>query len=105
MAPFHDVQLTLEAADIIRIPSADGNIALEVSPSFITAGLVQGWRDRGAHTWEPLAAATACGPAASDEDVRDKILAVLEWAQHLVTGRSATAIRCSSRPRTTPLSS
>ena len=50
----------------------------------------------GAHmgdelTWEPLAAATACGPAASDEDVRDKILAVLEWAQHLVTERSATA--------------
>ena len=36
----------------------------------------------GAHmgdelTWEPLAAATACGPAASDEEVRDKILAVL----------------------------
>ena len=49
----------------------------------------------GAHmgdelTWEPLAAATACGPAASDEQVRDKILAVLEWAQHLVTDRSAT---------------
>ena len=49
----------------------------------------------GAHmgdelTWEPLAAATACGPAASDEEVRDKILAVLEWAQDLVTGRSAT---------------
>jgi hypothetical protein len=49
----------------------------------------------GAHmgdelTWEPLAAATACGPAASDEDVRDKILAVLEWAQQLVTDRSAT---------------
>ena len=49
----------------------------------------------GAHmgdelTWEPLAAATACGPAASDEDVRDKIVAVLEWAQHLVTERSAT---------------
>ena len=49
----------------------------------------------GAHmgdelTWEPLAAATACGPAASDQDVRDKILAVLGWAQHLVTGRSAT---------------
>jgi S-DNA-T family DNA segregation ATPase FtsK/SpoIIIE len=49
----------------------------------------------GAHmgdelTWEPLAAATACGPAASDEEVRDKILAVLEWAQHLVTDRSAT---------------
>ena len=49
----------------------------------------------GAHmgdelTWEPLAAATACGPAASDEDVRDKILAVLGWAQGLVTGRSAT---------------
>jgi hypothetical protein len=49
----------------------------------------------GAHmgdelTWEPLAAATACGPAASDEKVRDKILAVLQWAQHLVTDRSAT---------------
>ena len=49
----------------------------------------------GAHmgdelTWEPLAAATACGPAASDQDVRDKILAVLEWAQGLVTERSAT---------------
>jgi hypothetical protein len=49
----------------------------------------------GAHmgdelTWEPLAAATACGPAASDEDVRDKILAVLEWAQAKVTERSAT---------------
>ncbi len=49
----------------------------------------------GAHmgdelTWEPLAAATACGPAAGDEDVRGKILAVLEWAQGLVTERSAT---------------
>jgi S-DNA-T family DNA segregation ATPase FtsK/SpoIIIE len=49
----------------------------------------------GAHmgdelSWEPLAAATAGGPAASDEEVRDKILAVLEWAQHLVTDRSAT---------------
>ena len=49
----------------------------------------------GAHmgdelTWEPLAAATACGPAASDEEVRDKILAVLEWVQELVTERSAT---------------
>ncbi len=49
----------------------------------------------GAHmgdelTWEPLAAATACGPAASDEEVRDKILAVLEWAQQLVTERPAT---------------
>ena len=49
----------------------------------------------GAHmgdelTWAPLAAATACGPAASDQEVRAKILAVLEWAQHLVTERSAT---------------
>ena len=49
----------------------------------------------GAHmgdelTWEPLAAATACGPAASDEEVRGKILAVLEWAQAKVTERSAT---------------
>ena len=49
----------------------------------------------GAHmgdelTWEPLAAATACGPAASNEDVRDKIVAVLESAQQLVTERSAT---------------
>ena len=49
MAPFHDIQLTLEAADVIRIPSADGNAALEVSPSFITAGLIQGWRDREPH--------------------------------------------------------
>ena len=49
MAPFHDIQLTLEAADVIRVPSADGEVALEVSPSFITAGLVQGWRDREAH--------------------------------------------------------
>jgi hypothetical protein len=48
MAPFHDIQLTLEAADVIRIPSADGQGALEVSPSFITAGLVQGWWDREA---------------------------------------------------------
>ena len=49
----------------------------------------------GAHmgdelTWQPLAAATACGSAASDQEVRDKILAVLEWAQGLVTERSAT---------------
>jgi hypothetical protein len=49
MAPFHDIQLTLEAADVIRTPSADGRVALEVSPSFITAGLIQGWRDREAH--------------------------------------------------------
>lgn len=48
MAPFHDIQLTLEAADVIRIPSVDGKVALEVSPSFITAGLIQGWRDREA---------------------------------------------------------
>ena len=48
MAPFHDIQLTLEAADVIRTPSADGKVALEVSPSFITAGLIQGWRDREA---------------------------------------------------------
>jgi hypothetical protein len=52
----------------------------------------------GAHmgdelTWEPLAAATACGPAASDEQVRGKILAVLQWAQQLVTDRSATLAR------------
>lgn len=49
MAPFHDIQLTMEAADVIRIPSADGKVALEVSPPFITAGLIQGWRDREAH--------------------------------------------------------
>ena len=48
MAPFHDIQLTLEAANVVRIPSADGKVALEVSPSFITAGLIQGWRDREA---------------------------------------------------------
>ena len=49
MAPFHDIQLALEPADVIRIPSAHGQVALEVSPSFITAGLIQGWRDREAH--------------------------------------------------------
>lgn len=48
MAPFHDIQLTLEAADVIRIPSADGKVALEISAAFITAGLTQGWRDREA---------------------------------------------------------
>jgi hypothetical protein len=48
MAPLHDIQLTLEPADVIRIPSADGKVVLEVSPSFITAGLIQGWRDREA---------------------------------------------------------
>jgi len=48
MAPFHDIQLTLEAADDIRIPSPGGEVGREVSPSFITAGLTQGWRDREA---------------------------------------------------------
>lgn len=56
MAPFHDIQLTLEAADVIRIPFADGSGALEVSPSFITAGLSQGWRDR-----EPTISLIHCG--------------------------------------------
>jgi len=49
----------------------------------------------GAHmgdelTWEPLSAITVCGPAASDEKVRNDIAAVLEWACLEVTRRSAT---------------
>ena len=49
LAPSYDVTLTMEAADVIRIPSEDGRVALEVSPSFIAAGLAQGWRDREGH--------------------------------------------------------
>ena len=48
MSPIHDVTLTLEAADVIRFPDGDGGSVLEVSPSFITAGLLQGWREREA---------------------------------------------------------
>jgi hypothetical protein len=48
MSPIDDVTLTLEAADILRFPDGDGGTVLEVSPSFITAGLVQGWRERDA---------------------------------------------------------
>jgi hypothetical protein len=49
----------------------------------------------GAHmgdelTWEPLSAITVCGPAKSDEKVRNDIAAVLAWACLLVTDRSAT---------------
>ena len=80
-----------------KAPEQDGhgkclNDVRERVTAMTDAALVQ---LNGAHmgdelTWEPLAAATACGPAASDEEVRDKIVAVLEWAQHLVTERSAT---------------
>ena len=56
MAPFHDIQLSLEAADVTRIPSADGKVALEISAAFITAGLTQGWRDR-----EPTISLIHCG--------------------------------------------
>ena len=49
----------------------------------------------GAHmgdelTWQPLSAYTVCGPAASDEKIRNNIAAVLEWACLEVTSRSAT---------------
>lgn len=49
----------------------------------------------GAHmgdeiTWEPVSAATACGPAASDEGVCADIAEVLAWLCELVTDRSAT---------------
>jgi hypothetical protein len=49
----------------------------------------------GAHqvdelTWEPLSALTVCGPVATDEDVRNRIGAVLEAVCLLVTNRSAT---------------
>ena len=49
LAPSYDVTLTLEAADVIRIPSEAGRVAMEVSPSFLAAGLAQGWRDREGH--------------------------------------------------------
>ena len=48
MSPIHDVTLTLEVADVFRFPDRTGGTVLEVSPSFITAGLLQGWREREA---------------------------------------------------------
>ena len=48
MSPHHEVPLTLEAADVIRFPDGNGGTVLEVSPSFITAGLLQAWREREA---------------------------------------------------------
>ena len=48
MSPHHDVTLTLEAPDVIRFPDGNGGTVLEVSPSFTTAGLLQGWREREA---------------------------------------------------------
>jgi hypothetical protein len=47
-SPHHEVTLTLEAADVSRFPDGNGGTVLEVSPSFITAGLLQGWREREA---------------------------------------------------------
>ena len=40
-SPVHEV--TLAAAHIDRIPSADGMVVLETSAAFITAGLLQSW--------------------------------------------------------------
>lgn len=48
LSHIHDVALTLEAADVIRFPDGSGGTVLEVSPSFITASLLQGWREREA---------------------------------------------------------
>lgn len=48
MSPHYDVTLTLEAADVTGFPDGNGGTVLEVSPSFITAGLLQGWREREA---------------------------------------------------------
>jgi hypothetical protein len=48
MSPITDVTLTLEAADVTRFPDSTGGTVLEVSPSFITAGLVQPYREREA---------------------------------------------------------
>ena len=44
----HDVTLTLEEPDVSRFPDGSGGNVLEVSPSFITASLLQGWREREA---------------------------------------------------------
>jgi hypothetical protein len=51
MSPITDVTLTLEAADVLRFPDGTGGTVLEVSPSFITASLVQGWREREARVF------------------------------------------------------
>ena len=44
----NDITLTLEAADVLRFPDGSGGTVLEVSPSFITASLLQEWREREA---------------------------------------------------------
>jgi hypothetical protein len=46
MSSCYDITLTLEAADITRFPDGNGGAVLEVSPAFITAQLLQDWRDR-----------------------------------------------------------
>ena len=48
MSLINDVTLTLEAPDVVRFPDGNGGTVLEVSPSFITASLWQGWREREA---------------------------------------------------------
>ena len=58
----------------------------------------------GAHmgdelTWEPLAAATACGPAASDEEVRDKILANVRSRYRVNSSNPAGLRRCNRASR------
>ena len=44
----HDITLTLEAGYVVRFPDGKGGTVQEVSPSFINAGLWQGWREREA---------------------------------------------------------
>lgn len=48
LSHIHDVTLTLEAPDVLRFPDGSGGTVLEVSPSFVTASLLQGWREREA---------------------------------------------------------
>ena len=48
LSVIHNITLILEAADVTRFPDGSGGTAREVSPSFISASLVQEWRDREA---------------------------------------------------------
>jgi hypothetical protein len=43
-------------------------------------------------SWEPLAAVTAAGLQADDPGLRQRIIAALQWARHLIGERSQTAV-------------
>ena len=58
LSHIHDVTLTLEAPDVLRFPDGSGGTVLEVSPSFVTASLLQGWREREARVSSPTPAHT-----------------------------------------------